>query len=1375
MPRLIAQLLGIFALIFTTYTFAIEIPKSLEEWRPWVLEKHQDLNCPFLFNDSARTCIWPSELRIDATNSGARFLQHVEVFKNDWVALPGNGGFWPQNVTDNNNKVAVRDNENTPEVYLTIGTHELNGDIRWNEMPRTLKIPEQTGIVQLTLNGKSVTTPAIEDNNQLWLAVSEKQNAETHQDTFNIRVFRKIDDQIPLQITTQLQIDVSGKEREIQLGQFLLTGFTATELKSELPSRIERDGSLRIQLKPGSWELTLLSQSNKPINDLTFKATSELWPQEEIWVFEAQRKLRSTQISGVQTIDPQQTQLPDNWKNLPAYLMTPETHFKIEELNRGESKDIASDLKLNRDAWLSFDSKKFIFHDNVSGSLSASRLETIDPMQLTNADSEGKPQLITHLAGSKNSGFEIRKHEINIAGTSELARSFNLPVTGWNQDFNSVATTLYLPPAWSLLTATGTSNESGSWISEWSLWDIFLVLLIIVAIARTTKIAYGALAAVTLIIIYQREGAPIFIWLNLIAAITLASFVSGSFKNYLVKYTYISFLLLAVIVLPFAVREARAIINPQLENKEFFEINICALASCSSDSKKKAPVAMVDSIEAEDVGKMPDAALAESLQRIQGVSVRKMQAPKPTVIKKSYLPNQQTQTGLAEPSWRENSVYLYWNGPVKADEKTTLFLVPPFINRLGYLLSAILPLLLGGILLRQFFIAIDKKFEYPNFKKTNGAAVLPVLLIIGLWFSPVEPAKADVTIDQNILKELEERLTQTPRCLPSCASIENVKLIVNNDELTLDLIVHSSDLISLPLPVDHEQWWPSQVTIDGKNASLVQTDSAELLVSLPKGRHNLIVRANLQGRDALSLSFPIPLHSVTSSTNGWELSGAPTTEQASQSLQLQRVERSEVASKSEHLRPEPIAPFVIVRRQLQLGLEWTAITTVTRVAPAFGAINIEVPLIEGESPLTTQVNANGKISVHLEANEESTEWNSSIKQATPLELEAAQNNSWVEIWTLDVSPIWHTEIKGVAPIQLGKNENTPIWQPWPGEKISLVITRPEATKGSYITVDFANLTHTPGERSSTNELLLSIRANQGGQYSFALPKNTKLTSVVIDQNQQSLSTIDGLVKIPLHPGKQNISIKWTDEEGASVLNKSPKFSLDQGSSNQRITINLLGNRWPLFVGGPSVGPSILIWGMLIIVVIVSFALGRSGITPLKTWQWILLSLGICTQNFSTFIIVAVWLIVLQRRGALENISSSRKFKWMQFGLFALSLIALGSLLSTIPDGLLGSPDMHIAGNNSYAGTFNWYQDHSDLEFPTAWVISLPLWCYKLAILLWALWLASALLGWIRWGWQQLTHYGIWNPASEIVLFPVVKKGKSNTADTVIVTTEDKPA
>jgi hypothetical protein len=155
--------------------------------------------------------------------------------------------------------------------------------------------------------------------------------------------------------------------------------------------------------------------------------------------------------------------------------------------------------------------------------------------------------------------------------------------------------------------------------------------------------------------------------------------------------------------------------------------------------------------------------------------------------------------------------------------------------------------------------------------------------------------------------------------------------------------------------------------------------------------------------------------------------------------------------------------------------------------------------------------------------------------------------------------------------------------------------------------------------------------------------------------------------------------------------------------------------------------------------------------------------------------VAVWILVLQQRGKLQTITTTRTFKFLQLGLFALSIAALSALISTIPQGLLGSPDMHITGNESYADWFNWYQDHSAAEFPTAWIISLPLWCYKVAILLWSLWLAASLMKWIRWGWQQLSVHGLWYAADKIVTNPRAPKveAKAEAKVDIVAAPENK--
>jgi hypothetical protein len=69
--------------------------------------------------------------------------------------------------------------------------------------------------------------------------------------------------------------------------------------------------------------------------------------------------------------------------------------------------------------------------------------------------------------------------------------------------------------------------------------------------------------------------------------------------------------------------------------------------------------------------------------------------------------------------------------------------------------------------------------------------------------------------------------------------------------------------------------------------------------------------------------------------------------------------------------------------------------------------------------------------------------------------------------------------------------------------------------------------------------------------------------------------------------------------------------------------------------------------------------------------------------------------------------------------------------------------MHVAGNDSIAGHLRWFADRTADALPQGGVFSLPLWVYKAAMLAWALWLANALIGWLRWGFAAWTREGYW--------------------------------
>jgi hypothetical protein len=105
--------------------------------------------------------------------------------------------------------------------------------------------------------------------------------------------------------------------------------------------------------------------------------------------------------------------------------------------------------------------------------------------------------------------------------------------------------------------------------------------------------------------------------------------------------------------------------------------------------------------------------------------------------------------------------------------------------------------------------------------------------------------------------------------------------------------------------------------------------------------------------------------------------------------------------------------------------------------------------------------------------------------------------------------------------------------------------------------------------------------------------------------------------------------------------------------------------------------------------------------------------------------------------------SAAWFDLSQVALAALTAVALVCLAAAIPQGLLGTPDMHVAGHGSQAQSLRWFADRSADALPLAGAISVPLWVYKVAMLAWALWLANAVVGWLRHGFAAWMKEGYW--------------------------------
>jgi hypothetical protein len=194
--------------------------------------------------------------------------------------------------------------------------------------------------------------------------------------------------------------------------------------------------------------------------------------------------------------------------------------------------------------------------------------------------------------------------------------------------------------------------------------------------------------------------------------------------------------------------------------------------------------------------------------------------------------------------------------------------------------------------------------------------------------------------------------------------------------------------------------------------------------------------------------------------------------------------------------------------------------------------------------------------------------------------------------------------------------------------------------------------------------------------------------------------------------------------------------------NARVGIDLPHDRWLLLTGGPRWGPAILLWGYLLIVLLAAQVLVRLPHNPLTIWQWVLLGLGLTQVPALVALIVVSWFFLLAYRKRW-GISRPVLRNLAQLGVALWTVVFLGCLIAAVYGGLVGSPDMQVAGPGNTSTHLGWYVDRVAEALPRPWVLSAPLWLWRALMLAWALWLAYRLVRWLRWGWSNFAYDGLW--------------------------------
>ena len=1359
--RFPSALLATAALLSVPVSAQVAVPEALRDWQGWALQGQEFRRCPLLTaadpaSAESYRCAWPGKLELRTSAGGAQFTQRWQVFADSWIELPGDATHWPSEVRSNGAPIAVVARNDRPFVRLSAGSVALSGVFAWTQRPQQLPLASRTALVELTLNGVRVARPVL-SGDALVLGATRAANEAR---ALNLQVYRLVRDDLPVRLITRIRLQVAGPGREEVLARVLPQGFAPVSLESGLAARLDADGRLRVQLRPGIYELTLDARGTSVATELTRPAPGAApWARDEIWSFEGVDRLRIAVAEGVESVDPRQVDVPGEWQGLPAFRMAADSTLKVVERSRGLSAADDNRLTLSRGLWLDFDHGGYTAVDTISGQMRRDwRLDMQAPFVLASARVGEDALLVTRGAKPDESGVELRSPNVSFTAASRIEGTRQaMSATGWIARFENVNGVLNLPPGHMLLAAysDGADIAPGSWWSQWGLWSLFGVAIVVAFTLRVIGRNAALIALLALLLSYTAAPEMIWLWANVLAAIALARAVpEGRLRRWAQGYRLLSLIVLVAALLPFAWSQVRLALHPQLDSGAVFDAGLMAGRRdiAAIPPAAQAPAAMEEKMEV---------AIDAARERVNLASVAAPPMPSqesyPAVSSlQRYAPGTLLQTGPGLPAWRYSAYSFSWSGPVEAADQVRFIYLGPVMSGIWRL--AMVALLVGWflLLLRAAFGIAAPSLRGLWSKlgmRSSAAALLLALLVVS-----APSAFAQATPGADTLNALRERLLQPPPCAPSCVEINRARVTVSGDRLEVTLQVSALTNAAVALPSAADRWQIDAVTVDGGAAiTLAREAGGALWAPLASGVRTLRMSGSVAGSDSVQLQFPQLPRVVAVDAAGWDVAGVNEARLVAGSIELTRRAPAGARPAADRGASDAGADFPAfgrATRTFDLGVEWTIGTQLQRVAPLRGAANFEVPLVPGESVLTegVKVREARAVVVGLNAGEEYFGWSSALAQSATLTLEHAAGRDLAEVWNFRVHPQWRVAFEGM-PSVLPDDTSAGDWlfsfYPRPGETLRLAISRPEAVAGATLAIDSAAHVLRVGTRTSDASLSFRYRSTQGGRHTIALPPQARVQSVTADGVALQLRPEpSGELSLNLLPGSHDVAVNYQLPDGGRLRTTPPAVDLRAPASNVQTTLELPRERWALLSldrdGG--VGPAILYWSELAAFIVLALALGRWPGSPIRTREWLLLGLGLSTLSWSVFLVMALWFGALRWRESWEPTSVPRwTFNLVQLSLVLLSVFALtGLTFSGIRYGFFSTPDMGVAGPGSAGNSFGWFADRTVSALPQPVVFSVPLWIYKLLVLAWAFWIAYAIaLRWLPWAWRAWTARGFW--------------------------------
>ena len=1346
------------------------VPPALREWQEWALGEESHRNCPTPYGSSEQhLCFWPTRLSVEASAARATWRLQVTAYETVWVPLPGSADTWPMEVRDGEQRLPVVEREGRPSVRLEPGSHELSGLFLWASMPERLSIPTEIGVLSLTVDGAAVAIPNWGADGAVWLRRARSESVD--EDQISADVYRVLEDGIPLWLRTEIELSVSGRSREEDLGWVLPEGWKLSLVDSPIPVAVDEAGRVKAQVRAGKWTIALHAFRTQDAGEVRYAANAEPIVPKEFVAFQAQPAFRVAELEGITARDANQTTFPERWRHLPLFEWNTHTPFRLVEKMRGMGSQRLPGLSIERQLWLDEDGRALTYSDRILGVMQRTwRLNASEGQTLGAVRVGGEGQLITADPTTGAPGFEVRTRNLNLEAIGRLEDTRKIPATGWQTHADSLRVHLILPPGWRLLALFGADAVVGDWLTAWTLLDLFLLLVFSLAVFRLWGVVPGVIAFLAFGLSYHEPGALRYCWFFLLIPLAILRVVrEGWLQRVVAAWAFVAAAWAAVLVIPFFAQQIQSAIFPQLEPAGFvygthppiwfgpgYTPPDFQMAFPGSQGELQDPFqdswsgANGRAGRGEMISNAP-ASLDETMSNA-GAKQQQMQNNRKFRFNQSnmmYDAKAKIQTGPAQPQWMWNRVECIWNGPVTADQTIRPIFISLPMHRVLTVARIALLLALLALLLRGRDGSANLWADWSRWWSKRGVRVDPgsvAGLIVAAWLLgglAATPAQAQFP-DATLLQQLRERLLKPSDAYPNSASLDSVRLSVQGNRLTMKATVHAIVPVAVPLPGRLAAWSPVTVQVVGQPETVALRRDGHLWISVPAGVHDVQVEGLLPEATEWDWSFDLVPRHVVIDAPDWTVTGVNASGVPEKQVFFRR--KQQAAEGEAVYDRKDFAAVVAVDRELEVGLVWQVNNAVTRVSSPGKAISLRVPLLPGERVLTSGPSVReGYIEVRLGPSDTRLEWRSELPLGAPIELKTRSDDTWVERWHLVTSPVWNVTVEGLAPVfEADEQDLVPVWTPWPGESVQLAFHKPTEIVGETVTVQRVHQSMELGSRQRKHRLDLDLESSMGKDFSVELDPEAEISSLTQDDVELQVRRDGGKVTVPLKPGKQRIGLTWRTNERLESTARMARVTLPTPSANVWSKIEVPGSRWVLWADGPLRGPAVRFWAVLACALLAAWVLGMARGVPLNRLQWVLLMLGLTQVHVIAALVVVGWFFLLSDRAARGCDRMGRgSFNLRQLLIVVHTLITLSVLLTVVGEGLLGRPQMFIVGNGSTRDLLWWFQPRVEQTLPEPYIVSVSVWFYRLLMLAWALWLANSLVGWLKWAWEQFSDGGLW--------------------------------